>query len=316
MYRQGIAGILSHPDNWILREKLIKNFPTPEFKLRSELIASPLTSNHGVVGMAFDYIFCKHVRSLNQTNSESQILRPTVSDFAALVDYILNYPLDVIPLDVKKKSRFEILRLYNDNFWPLVKKGELSKQNLYKRQMLTDEQLLEKFERYNHFIKILYPHHSSSMLKHDINDVKDICALNSIVDNQFFTAKRKCYLSPTFGETSVILGGVGDLIIDNTLIDIKTTKKLTLTREYFNQLVCYYILNLIGGVNENPQEKPIENIGIYFARYGILWSMPISKLGDSRKFENFRKWFISFLRKKGIADLRGIYKQTNTFIHE
>src|SRR5690606_2971587 len=129
-------------------------------------------------------------------------------------------------------------------------------------------------------------------------DINQLRAILSLVDKNNFTAKQKCYFNPTFGEGSMLVGGAdADLIIDNTLIDIKATKHLKLERAHLNQVLGYYILSLIGGVNDNPNDRPIENIGLYFARHGELWILPVQKFGDKRKFEEFKDWFISYLSK-------------------
>ena len=279
--------------------------------------------------------------SLNENNYESIMDRVQITDFCGLADYIFYYPTDILPtsLEVQENKKLDFTERRNKMLllpWgfheSIVTRKVNVRQSFCKQELLSDEQLTEKFKRYKEYLTETYSNWSKAedrrsksknifdMMrsekdkihpaeKHDINDVKGIIVLYSLVDNQLFTTRQKCYIHPNFGEASVRVGAKVDLIIGNTLIDIKTTIGLRIGRLYFNQLICYYILSLIGGINKNPLEKPIENIGIYFARYGILWSIPISQLGDSRKFENFRKWFISFLRKKGIADLRGVYKQ-------
>jgi hypothetical protein len=337
-----ISKVLSNSDNWKLREKLAKEFPTPEFKLKSELKAPLLTKNYSAVGIAFDYVLCKHIISLNENNHESDLDYVDIDDFSGLADYILYYPMDILPtsLQSKESEKLDSLEYFNKNLlfpWSPIKSVNgkvIERQISYKKEILTNELLLEKFKRYKEFLieehsnwsefqeikskwsesRNIFDDRSEKQKvhpaeRHDINDVKDIIALHSLIDNKLFVTKQKCYIHPKFGEASARVGAKADLIIGNTLIDIKTTIKNGLSRSYFNQIICYYILSLIGGVNGKAEEKPIENIGIYFARHGTLWTLPVSQLGDEQKFENFRKWFISFLRRKNIADLRGIYKQ-------
>ena len=56
-------------------------------------------------------------------------------------------------------------------------------------------------------------------------DIEDLSKLISLIDPQFFEASRLCLLNPTFGEASSLVGGAdADLVIDNAIIDIKTTK--------------------------------------------------------------------------------------------
>jgi hypothetical protein len=150
---------------------------------------------------------------------------------------------------------------------------------------------------------------------HNPDDIKDLRSLISLVDEKQFTAKNKCYFNPTFGKGSSLVGGADeDLIMDNKLIDIKATKHLKLEREHLNQVLGYYILSLIGGVNNNPNEKPIENIGLYFARHGELWTIPIIHFGEKDKFEEFKSWFISYVSQGTltIADFQDLMLSAKT----
>lgn len=99
-----------------------------------------------------------------------------------------------------------------------------------------------------------------------------------------FSPKKKIILNPTFGEGSTLVGGAdADLIIDNTLIDIKTTKDLKISRPIFNQLIGYYLIYLIGGI-DNHKDVNIENLGIYFSRYNVLWTISTKEIGNQEDF--------------------------------
>jgi len=64
----------------------------------------------------------------------------------------------------------------------------------------------------------------------DENDIKDLQNLISIVKPEYFKSRKICILNPTFGKASRLVGGADcDLVIDDAIIDIKTTKKLDLT---------------------------------------------------------------------------------------
>ena len=82
----------------------------------------------------------------------------------------------------------------------------------------------------------------------------------------------------------------------DTLIDLKVTKNLKIEREYFNQIIGYYILSLIGKINFEYSGKIIKNVAIYFARHGLLWKIPVSSLGDEKKIEAFKTWFVSYFK--------------------
>lgn len=122
------------------------------------------------------------------------------------------------------------------------------------------------------------------------DDVTDIENLFSVMkDSGLLRPKTRAFLNPTFGKGSSLVGGAdADLIIDRTLIDIKTTKSISFTQDMYNQLLGYYALSTfkdgLGG---------IAGLGIYFSRYGVLHTVP-TPAGDAAKtiigwFEEYRK---------------------------
>ena len=77
----------------------------------------------------------------------------------------------------------------------------------------------------------------------DIGDQQNLLAtLNRFITESrsfSFKADTICELNPVFKTSALVGGADADLIIDRTLIDIKTTKKPELQREHFNQLMGY-----------------------------------------------------------------------------
>lgn len=136
------------------------------------------------------------------------------------------------------------------------------------------------------------------------DDIQDLRNLYSLIDDTIFRTNKKCFLNPIFGQGSKLVGGAdADLILDETLIEIKTSNEFLLKRETLNQLLSYYILSLIGGLNGNPDEKPIKNLGIYFARHAFLWKLPLEEFGDSKKFADFKEWFMNYF-----SDHKNLYR--------
>jgi hypothetical protein len=70
------------------------------------------------------------------------------------------------------------------------------------------------------------------------HDIKDIQKLVSAVNHDVFNVSKICFLNPTFGAGSQLVGGAdADIIIDDTLIDIKVTKNLSVERDHLNQAI-------------------------------------------------------------------------------
>ena len=126
----------------------------------------------------------------------------------------------------------------------------------------------------------------------DDQDVQDLRNLISATDFQIFKAEKYCLLNPSFGKASSLVGGAdADLVIDGTIIDIKTAKKLELTRDYINQLIGYYTLYTLGGVNGERCSPEISKLAIYFARYAYLHVIEINEIISQESFPYFVKWF-------------------------
>jgi hypothetical protein len=129
--------------------------------------------------------------------------------------------------------------------------------------------------------------------KSDVDDLRLMLTIARRLAGKPFVASRICILNPGFGEGSILIGGAdADLLIDDTLIDIKATKHLQFTREMFNQLVGYYVLSTIGGITPAGRAGPrIRQIGVYFARYGVFVRVPVAEFVNPTTFGAFQRWF-------------------------
>ena len=70
-------------------------------------------------------------------------------------------------------------------------------------------------------------------------------------------------LNPTFDGSADVRGADADLIVDSTLIEIKTTKRKDLKRDWLYQLLGYVLLDY-------TNRYDIQRIAFYMARQGIL----------------------------------------------
>lgn len=105
-------------------------------------------------------------------------------------------------------------------------------------------------------------------------------------------------LNPSFGEASGLVGGAdADLIIDERLIEIKTTTRWSFPRRTFDQLLGYHILMHIGGVDGVPDLPTIETYGIYYSRHARLYTFPVREVMDEERFPAAVEWFEQTARK-------------------
>jgi len=292
-----LTSLLSGRNNQELREKFKTEFLTPSFNLKAELKAPSLTNNYGIVGTAFDYLLRFYLEHHNKDTFIHRRFWVADAVFQLLSKTWLNSGTEVA-------TGFQRDRVFNTKHLLTIitnqyEQTKVNYKNYVNNGLITDELICNTI-----FLAKLDLRYRAGMIDQNFDnynpeDIKDIKQLISLVDNKNFQAKEKCYLNPTFGAGSSLVGGAdADLIIDNTLIDIKVTQNLKLDRNHINQVLGYYVLSLIGGVNSNPNDRPIENIGIYFARHGELWTIPVVQFGDKQKFETFKEWLISYVDSK------------------
>ena len=264
-----------------IKEKFSQGFPKPRFSLKKEILAPPITKNYGIVGTAFDYLVRFYIERFNT----GVISNHWVAESA--VEIMREYGIAIfrgsrvkIPKDLIQKAT-EIISEAKVAYSGYIESGEityelvkyailLAQLDTYYRRGIIDEKFGTVEE----------------------GDVTDLTKLISIVNPDNFKAKEICILNPKFGKASILVGGAdADLIIDNRLIDIKTTKNLELRRRDFNQLVGYYILSKIDGIDSTPSDFEIEKLEIYYSRYGEPYPISVKDIIDEAKLSSFMKWF-------------------------
>jgi len=265
--------ITQHP----FHEKFKSTITRPNGKLDKPILAPPLTSHYQLVGIAFDYLLRFHLERINVGSK--------ISAWAA--EEGVTFLLD--PLE-ESSDQYEKAKRHLDRARNLY-------QLFIQDGFLTDELIsaalclarLEETRRTGAF-------NEADLLTFDEKDVADLRQLMSLVREQDFLSRKDCYLNPTFGSTP----SNADLIIDNKLIDIKTTKDLVLDRRHLHQLIQYYILLSLEGINVGRKRHlnyfeevcEVDQICIYFSRHGYLHLMKIGDLIDQENFPGFVKWYI------------------------
>lgn len=131
-------------------------------------------------------------------------------------------------------------------------------------------------------------------------------ALFRLLREQKWTEGETVFEKPTFGGHRHILPGEGDFIIDDLLVDVKTTENPSFTNSFWRQILLYYVLNDVQRVLHDVEGgtygreafegkyPKINRIGIYFARYGELKTVDMQKLTDNQEqYEKFRAWVVN-----------------------
>lgn len=131
-------------------------------------------------------------------------------------------------------------------------------------------------DEYFRFIK--EPTYFSQYSTIDSNEIaeniyKMILVFQKIIEQQTWS---KAILNPVFGDYSKALGGAdADFIVDDLLIDIKTSDKFRYVGNYFAQLFAYAAMARAVGLTLN-------RVAIYYARFGkfALINLDDPILGD------------------------------------
>jgi hypothetical protein len=258
-----------------VKEKLSEIIKRPDIKLDGKIKAIPLTKNYSLVGTAFDYL----LRFVLESNFKAISTKWIAEESIELLSKIKHPEKDVINtlLKICKKRYKEYLKDKKVDDFLVESCIILAKIDLIYRCAI--------FEEHMGYV--------------DDKDKKDLLNLYNFIDLNNFKPNSICLLNPTFNQASHLVGGAdADLVIDDTIIDIKTTKNLSLTKDYLNQLVGYYFLYKIGGFSGLKEKININFVGIYFSRYGLLCKIPIKDLINIDDNKNV-KWFEERAKQEG-----------------
>jgi len=86
-----------------------------------------------------------------------------------------------------------------------------------------------------------------------------------------------------------VRGADADLLVDATLVDLKTTKTASVGADILRQLAGYAALQTMGGIETDgaPHTSPFERVELYFARYGVTATWAIPDLFPGGGFDQF-----------------------------
>jgi hypothetical protein len=272
-----------------VREKFSAEFPKPRLGGKQELLAPPLTKHYSLVGTAFDYLLRFYVKRLNP-NARTQ-------------DWVAEHGLAALEGEGKLyKAALTQMRHAKKNNARYMKDGEAVDDLICSAIFLAKMDSIYRAEMF-HPVFLAGPEgvrFRRTFLDPDLQDVADLRQLAGLLQPGVFRARRLCILNPTFGRASDLVGGAdADIVIDEMLVEVKTTKKLELQRDYFNQLIGYYCLHEIGHIKGAPKNYKIRKFGVYYSRYGYLCSLETRDIIDNKKFPRFLKWFGGCLHRRG-----------------
>jgi hypothetical protein len=254
-----------------LRILLDQTFPKPSVNIGTVRRADPQTTNYALIGTAFDYLLrFKLEREYSGIDSKPWIAQTGLALAQATddVDYLEELFADA-----------------EDHHEEYLESGELTDDFLAR---ILDLARLDGIYRAGRW--------ADDFGEATDGDLDDLRQLYSIIPEEQFQGADSMLLNPNFGSASKLVGGAdADIVLDNTLIDIKTVKEATLKADYWRQLVGYAVLADIA-FDELDQMPRFTEFGVYFARHGTLWQTSTEQIYESKKYDQFRDWFESRAR--------------------
>ncbi len=260
-----------------VKEKFSIEFAQPDFKANSPLLAPPQTEHYALVGTAFDYL----LRFQLLISNSKAVEKPWVAH-------------NSLALLLVEKAESKIITKAEK----IISEAILNQQAFLKDGKLSEDllssciKLAQLDATYRGSSTRGEPYIAPDLGIIDSLDIKDLKNLISLIDLEKFKAKKVCLLNPTFGEASMLVGGADcDLVLDDMLVDIKTTKNLKLTRDYFNQLIGYYVLSKISSIDRSPKGHEIKRLAVYFSRHGYMHIYTVNEIVNQKKLNDFIPWF-------------------------
>ncbi|MCW3793827.1 hypothetical protein OM416_19735 [Paenibacillus sp. LS1] len=131
-----------------------------------------------------------------------------------------------------------------------------------------------------------------SIQEDDFQDMESLIRI-TYDTTQAFVAETTFISRPTFGpEISYLVGGAdADLIIDQTLIDIKVNSSLSFQSYPWHQLLTYYIL----GQLTPGYTTQISRLAVWNPRYDVMMYIEIQDIMQILNFDTFVGEFIRIL---------------------
>jgi hypothetical protein len=201
-----------------VKAKFREVFVKPTVTSFGEIGAAPLTKNYGVVGSAFDYL----LRFYLERHYSSARAKHWVAEIA------LHSPILSRHRTVFEQAQ-TIVRKAREQHSQYLQDGQISDDLLHSCVLLSHIDMLYR-------PGIIPPQFGII----DERDILDLRNLINLVTPLTFRVEHHCLLNPTFGAASFLVGGAdADLVIDNTIIDIKTTKEPRLQADHFYQIIGY-----------------------------------------------------------------------------
>ena len=257
-------------NNSDVRERFKQEFPKPPLVGKRDLLAPPLTKHYSTVGTAFDYLLRFYLKYLNPNTIDKGYWIAEIA-LASLKDNPMLFTKgEKIILQAKKREK------------DFLENGQITDYLIESALSLAYLDPIYRANRGHEYIGMPI----------EESDIEDVKKLISIVSPSHFRAEKICIVNPDFGIASAMVRGAdADIVIDDNLIDIKTSKKFELKLRDFHQIMGYYTLHQIGGFGKLHPQLKINKVSIYFSRYGYMYTVNLADIVNQDNLSHFLIWF-------------------------
>lgn len=271
-----------------VRQKLADWFPKPRLPLDGALIVPSVAKNRSLIGTAYDYLLRFHLE-----RSMAHATGPRWIAYAAL-NWLNERELDggvMVGDDLCEVADVAgLMSLFildaEDQRERFLKSGRVTKKLIQAALNLAHCDVLHRIG----WLDARFGEAAGD------DEVAELRSLIKVTPLDKFTDCETCLLNPDFGVGSTRIGGAdADLLLDDTLIEVKTTINLQLRVETWRQLIGYAALNEHFPIGGGHEPRPIRNIGIYFARHGVFKTWPLRHLVAGDRFAEFAVWLASYV---------------------
>ena len=280
-----------------VRSRFAELFPKPEFISRTLLVPCPVKyspQQASLVGTAFDYLlrFYAHHLNLPIANARRWVAEAAVNSLEedATESQGFHFHEQCAKDAVKARQLLADAKQHFSNYLAI---GNMSDALFRSVLNLATLDPIMRAGTGEEMIGLI-----------NERDTQDLKRLIQAVDESRFKAKSLCLLNPIFCESpDFVIGADADLVLDDVIIDIKTTELCRLNRSDLDQLIGYFLLNEIVGFTTVTAKPLVSKVGIYFSRHAYFYIIPIRQLINDRNLADLLTWFKDRLIEYSPQDL-------------
>lgn len=247
--------------------KLEKYIDYPIYKVKNELKYYNNPKNHDLIGHAYEIMF--QLFYLKENERTDIFVLKCFKDF-----YKLGVLSKRISSEYKRKLN-KIIKLYT-NIEKRIKNYLTNKKYKLDNRILKDILYLSQLVRIRDLEDIF------KLKKIKKKDIRDLKILKESLFEYNDLIKKDILFNVSLRNNDLNISGELDLVLSNTIIDIKTVTENKITKKFINQLVLYYLLT---------KNKNIKKVGILFSRYGCLKLFHIRDIISEKNERKLVKFF-------------------------